>query len=63
MTDLYSARPNELKEICLASFAVNYNVLLSVNDCNLNDVTERSSDHSTQNSIEKFSNKIQLHKG
>ena len=27
--DRYAARPNDLKEMCLASFAVNYDVLLA----------------------------------
>ena len=61
--DRYSARPNDLKEMCLASFAVNYDVLLAIDDCHLNDDTERLSNDSTQNSTQIFSTKIQLHKG
>ena len=60
--DRYAARPNDIKEMCLASFAVNYDVLLAVDDCDFNDETQKLSNDSTQNSTPISSNKIQLHR-
>ena len=59
----YAARPNDLKEMCLASFAVNYDVLLATDDCNLNDDMQRLTNDGIQKSIDNFSNKIQLCRG
>ena len=61
--DRYAARPNDLKQMCLASFAVNYDVLLATDDCNLNDDMQRLTNDGIQKSTQNFSNKIQLHKG
>ena len=61
--DRYVARPNDLKEMCLASFAVNYDVLLATDFCNFNDDTQRLTNDSIQKSTYNFSNKIQLCRG
>ena len=61
--DRYAARPNDLKEMCLASFAVNYDVLLATEDCNLNDDMQRLTNDGIQKSTNNFSNKIQLCRG
>ena len=61
--DKYAARPNDLKQMCLASFAVNYDVLLATDDCNLNDDMQRLTNDGIQKSTQNFSNKIQLHRG
>ena len=61
--DRYAARPNDLKEMCLASFAVNYDVLLATDDCNLNDDMQRLTNDGIQKSTNNFSNKIQLCRG
>ena len=61
--DRYAARPNDLKQMYLASFAVNYDVLLATDDCNLNNDTQRLTNDGIQKSTQNFSNKIQLHKG
>ena len=61
--DKYAARPNDLKEMCLASFAVNYDVLLATDDCNLNNDMQRLTNDGIQKSTHNFSNKIQLHRG
>ena len=61
--DRYAARPNDLKQMCLASFAVNYDVLLATDDCNLNDDTQRLTNDGIQKSTQNFSNKIQLCRG
>ena len=61
--DRYAARPNDLKEMCLASFAVNYDVLLATDDCNLNDDMQRLTNDGIQKSTHNFSNRIQLCRG
>ena len=61
--DRYAARPNGLKEMHLASFAVNYDVLLATDDCNLNDDMQKLTNDGLQKSTHNFSNKIQLHRG
>ena len=61
--DRYAARPNDLKQMCLASFAVNYDVLLGTDDCNLNDDTQRLTNDGIQKRTHNFSNKIQLCRG
>ena len=61
--DRYAARPNDLKEMCLASFAVNYDVLLATDDCNLSDDIQRLTNDGIQKSTHNFSNKIQLCRG
>ena len=63
LTDRYAARPNDLKEMYLASFTVNYDVLLATDDCNLNDDMQRLTNDGIQKSTHNFSNKIQLHRG
>ena len=61
--DRYSARPNKLKEMCLASFAVNYEVSSTTDESNLNDDIELLEHDNTENTTGKYSNKIQLHGG
>ena len=57
--DRYAARPNDLKQMCLASFAVNYDVFIATDDFNLNDdmhkFTNDAIQNSTQNTVTKFS--------
>ena len=56
--DRYAARPNDLKEMCLASFAVNYDVLLPTDDCHFNDDMQRLTNDSIQKSTHNFSKKF-----
>ena len=49
--------------MCLASFVVNYDVLLATDDFHFNDDTQRLTNDSIQKSTHNFSNKIQLCRG
>ena len=49
--------------MCLASFAVNYDVFVATDDFNLNDDTHKFTNDAIQNSTQNYSNKIQLHRG
>ena len=61
--DRYAARPNDLKQMCLASFAVNYDVFIATDDFNLNDDMHKFTNDAIQNSTQNYSKKIQLHRG
>ena len=61
--DRYAAGPNDLKQMCLVSFAVNYDVFIATDDFNLNDDTHKFTNDAIQKSTQNYSNKIQLHRG
>ena len=61
--DRYAARPNHLKQMCLASFAVNYDVFVATDDLNLNDDTQNFTNDGIQKSTQNYSKKIQLCRG
>ena len=61
--DRYAARPNDLKQMCLASFAVNYDVFIATDDFNLGDDTQKFTNDGIQKSTQNYSNKIQLCRG
>ena len=61
--DRYAARANNLKEMCLASFAVNYDVFIETDDFNLNDDTQKFTNDEIQKGTQNYSNKIYLHRG
>ena len=56
--DCYSARPNKLREMCLASFAVNYEVASTTDESNLNDDVELLECDNTENTKGKYSKKF-----
>ena len=61
--DRYAARPNDLKQMCLASFATNYDVFIATEDFDLNADTQKFTNDGIQKSTQNFSNKIQVHRG
>ena len=61
--DRYAARPSDLKQMCLASFAINYDVSVATDDFNLNDDMQKFTNDGIQKSTQNFSDKIQLRKG
>ena len=63
ITDQYSARPNKLREMCLASFAVNYEVSSTTDESSLNDDVEFLEHDNTEKTTEKYSDNIQLNGG
>ena len=61
--DRYAARPNDLEQMCLASFAINYDVFVATDDFNLNDDMQKFTNGGIQKSTQNYSKKIQLHRG
>ena len=63
IVDRYAARPNDLKQMCLVSFAVNYDVFIATDDFNLNHDTHKFTNDAIQKSTQNNSKKIQLCRG
>ena len=61
--DRYAARPNNLKEMCLASFAMNYDVFIETDDFNLDNDMQKFTNDGIQKSTQNYIKKIYLHKG